>query len=63
MARKDLKIRTNERIKKEFEFAKTEINAETHEEALIRLILLCAENGDLERVDTEVLERRLQDVH
>jgi hypothetical protein len=61
MARKDLKIPTNERIKKEFKFAKTEINAETHEEALIRLILLCAENGDLERVDTEVLERRLQD--
>jgi hypothetical protein len=63
MTRKELKIGTNEEIKRQFKFAKTEIDADTHEETLIRLILLCAENGELDVVDTDVLKDRLEDGH
>ena len=59
MSRKEIKIPTNEKIKKQFKYAKTEIDAKTHEEALIRLMLLCAKNGELEMVDTDVLDDRL----
>ena len=63
MTRKELKIGTNGKIKQQFELAKAEIDADTHEDALIQLILLCAENGELDVVDTDVLEDRLEDGH
>lgn len=61
MARKVLKIETNKDVFQQFKYAKTELEAGTHEEALIRLLLRCSENGLLEMVDEETLNRRLQE--
>lgn len=60
MSGKELKIPTTKEVKKQFEHAKIEIDADTHEQALIRLMLLCADNGDIEMVNTDILEDRLE---
>lgn len=59
MTKKDLKIQTNDKIKQQYELAKADMKVETHEKALIKLMLICAKNGELEHVDTDVLEDAL----
>lgn len=60
MVRKDLKIPVHDEIKQQFELAKADMGAGTHEEALIELILRCSENDELDVIDEDVLKQRLQ---
>lgn len=59
MTGKDLKIITNDEIKQQFKLAKADMKVETHEDVLIKLMLTCAEHGELDHVDTDVLEEAL----
>lgn len=58
---KDLKIPVDEDVRQQFRLAKAEMGTDTHEEALIELILRCSENGELDAVDEDVLKGRLQE--
>ena len=62
MVRKDLKIPVHNGIKRQFDLAKADMGAETHEEALVELILRCSENDELDAVDEDVLKNRLQQI-